>query len=81
AGRDPDEVTCVYNLEARVDENDDDDPSVVAGPPGLIVERLRAFIGIGFSAFNFVLAGADADEQAERLARNVIPALRGNPSP
>ncbi|HEV3479723.1 MAG TPA: LLM class flavin-dependent oxidoreductase, partial [Gaiellaceae bacterium] len=46
AGRDPDEVTCVYNLEARVDENDDDDPSVVAGPPGLIVERLRAFIGI-----------------------------------
>jgi len=35
-------------------------------------ERARA----GFTAFNFVTTGADADEQSERLARQVLPGLR-----
>src|SRR5207237_953554 len=31
AGRDPDEITCVYNVEVRIDGAVGDDPSVVSG--------------------------------------------------
>ena len=75
AGRDPAEITCVYNVEVRVDESAAAAPDVVAGPAEAVVERLREFVGLGFSGFNFVL-GDDADEQAERLASEVIPVLR-----
>ena len=77
AGRDPAELTCVYNLQVRLGEAAPDDPDVVAGPPDAVVERLAQFAELGFSAFNFMLGGPDAAKQAERLAVEVIPALRG----
>jgi probable F420-dependent oxidoreductase len=77
AGRDPDEITCVYNVEARVDESARGDAETVAGPPEAVVERLTEFAQLGFSGFNFMLdGGREADEQAERLATEVMPALR-----
>jgi probable F420-dependent oxidoreductase len=76
AGRDPDAITCVYNLDVRVDERAEPNPSVVAGPPGAVAERLRGFLEIGFTAMNFLPAGPDPAEQAERLGREIIPALR-----
>jgi len=76
AGRDPAKITCVYNVEVRLDEGAAEETDVVAGPPELIVARLREFAALGFSAFNFVLAAPDAAEQAERLAREVVPILR-----
>jgi alkanesulfonate monooxygenase SsuD/methylene tetrahydromethanopterin reductase-like flavin-dependent oxidoreductase (luciferase family) len=76
AGRDPAEITCVYNVEVRLDEGAAEETDVVAGPPELIVARLREFAALGFSAFNFVLAAPDAAEQTERLAREVVPAVR-----
>jgi probable F420-dependent oxidoreductase len=76
AGRDPDAITCVYNLDVRVDERAEPTPSVVAGPPGAVAERLRGFLEIGFTAMNFLPAGPDPAEQAERLGREIIPALR-----
>lgn len=77
AGRGPEEITCVYNLEVRVDETADPRPSVVSGTPEVVTERLVGFAGMGFRAFNFVPVGPDAREQAERLAHQVIPAVRG----
>lgn len=76
AGRGPDEITCVYNLEVRVDERAAAETSVVAGPPDAIAERLLGFLEMGFSAFNLIPAGPGAGEQAERLARDVIPRVR-----
>jgi probable F420-dependent oxidoreductase len=76
AGRDGDEITCVYNLDIRVDERADEPPTVVAGTPGEVAERLVEYLGIGFTAMNLMPAGPDVDEQAERLAREVIPAVR-----
>lgn len=76
AGRDPAEITCVYNVEVRVDERAHGRPDLVAGPPEAVIARLWEFAGLGFSAFNLMPGGPDADEQAERLATEVVPALR-----
>jgi alkanesulfonate monooxygenase SsuD/methylene tetrahydromethanopterin reductase-like flavin-dependent oxidoreductase (luciferase family) len=75
-GRDPAEITCAYNVDVRVDERADGDGAVVAGPPELVAEQLRSFALLGFSAFNFMVGGPDAYEQVERLAAEVLPALR-----
>jgi probable F420-dependent oxidoreductase len=76
AGRDPDELTCAYNLSVRIDERADPEPSVVAGAPDAVTERLRSFAELGFTAMNFIPVGPGQDEQIQRLAREVLPALR-----
>jgi alkanesulfonate monooxygenase SsuD/methylene tetrahydromethanopterin reductase-like flavin-dependent oxidoreductase (luciferase family) len=76
AGRAPEEITFAYNMEARVDERGAADPSIVSGPPGAIVDRLVGFVGLGFTAFNLKLVGPDPMEQIERLATEVLPAVR-----
>jgi probable F420-dependent oxidoreductase len=76
AGRDPDEITCIYNLEIRVDEKAEPQPSVVSGPPDAVAKELLRFRLIGFTGFNFIPFGPDRVEQAERLAREVIPLVR-----
>jgi probable F420-dependent oxidoreductase len=77
AGREPEEITCVYNLEVRVDDRvEEPDPSVVSGPPGVMAERMVGFLELGFTAMNLMPVGSGLDEQAERLAREVIPEVR-----
>jgi probable F420-dependent oxidoreductase len=80
AGRQPEELTCVYNLEVRVDERPGPGtrPSVVSGPPDAVAERLLGFLKLGFTAFSVIPAEPGADEQAERLAREVIPTVRAS---
>jgi probable F420-dependent oxidoreductase len=77
AGRDPEALTCAYNLEVRVDHRPDTGPSVVAGPPDVVAERLAALVELGFPALNFLPVGPGTEEQVERLAGEVLPALRG----
>jgi alkanesulfonate monooxygenase SsuD/methylene tetrahydromethanopterin reductase-like flavin-dependent oxidoreductase (luciferase family) len=81
AGRDPDAITCVYNLSVRIDEHADPEPSVVAGAPDAVTERLRSFAELGFTAMNFLPVGPGQEEQIERLAREVLPALRAAGAP
>ena len=78
AGRDPSEITCAYNVEVRVDERPDPEPgrSVVWGAPYAVAERLIGFTALGFTAMNVMAAGPDAPEQAERIATEVLPAVR-----
>jgi alkanesulfonate monooxygenase SsuD/methylene tetrahydromethanopterin reductase-like flavin-dependent oxidoreductase (luciferase family) len=76
AGRDPESITCAYNLQVRIDDREDPRPSIVSGPPDVVAERLLGFARIGFSAVNFKPIGPGEDEQAERLAHEVIPAVR-----
>lgn len=76
AGRDPREITCVYNVAVRVGEPADPDPGLVAGAPAAVAERLLGFTGLGFTAFNLQPAGPDPAEQTERLASEVLPILR-----
>jgi probable F420-dependent oxidoreductase len=81
AGRDPDAITCAYNLGIRIDERADPEPSVVAGAPDAVIERLRSFAELGFTAMNFIPVGPGQGEQIERLAREVLPALRAARAP
>lgn len=75
AGRDPESITCAYNLEVRVGETDPR-PHVVSGSDAQVAERLSSLAALGFSAFNFQPVGPAPQEQAERLARGVLPEVR-----
>jgi alkanesulfonate monooxygenase SsuD/methylene tetrahydromethanopterin reductase-like flavin-dependent oxidoreductase (luciferase family) len=54
-----------------------DDPTFLAGEPDAIADRLLGFVDLGFSAFNLSVSGPAPAEQLERLAREVVPAVRG----
>lgn len=74
AGRDPDEITLAYNVEAQVGAAPR--PGVVAGPPEVVVEQLHGFAELGFTAFNVMPTGPDVSEQLHLLARHVLPELQ-----
>jgi probable F420-dependent oxidoreductase len=76
AGREPQEITCAYNLEIRVEDAPSRNPAVVAGPPDAVAEVLLGFVRLGFTAMNFHPVGPGAQEQLERLAGEVLPAVR-----
>jgi alkanesulfonate monooxygenase SsuD/methylene tetrahydromethanopterin reductase-like flavin-dependent oxidoreductase (luciferase family) len=76
AGRAPEEITCAYNIAVRVDEQAKPETGVLAGSPAFLTDALRSFQDIGFTTFNFMPVGDGLDEQVERLAREVVPALR-----
>jgi probable F420-dependent oxidoreductase len=76
AGRAPEEITCVYNLGIRVDERAVPAPSTLSGSPARLAEQLAGFVALGFTAVNFQPVGPDRDEQAHRLANEVIPLVR-----
>ena len=76
AGRDPDEITCAYNVGVRVDERAEAGTAVVAGSSDAVAERLLGFRELGFDALSLIPVGPGEQEQAERLAREVLPALR-----
>ncbi|MCF6476398.1 LLM class flavin-dependent oxidoreductase [Nonomuraea sp. MG754425] len=76
AGRAPEEITCAYNIAIRVDEHAKPAVGTLAGSPSLLIDTLRGFQDLGFSVLNFMPVGDAPDEQAERLAREIVPALR-----
>ena len=76
AERDPDDITLAYNMEIRVDGQAAPEPGVMTGSPDAVTERLIGFTELGFTAMNFQPIGPGRDEQIERLATEVIPAVR-----
>ena len=81
AGRDPDTLTYAYNVGLRV-ENGVRSVRSQPGPTGQIVgtapevaERLAAFLRHGFTFLN-LWPGGDFTTQVERLASEVVPAVR-----
>jgi alkanesulfonate monooxygenase SsuD/methylene tetrahydromethanopterin reductase-like flavin-dependent oxidoreductase (luciferase family) len=76
AGRDPTEITCAYNLAVQVDEHAKPHPDRVTGSPEMVAEQLLGLLELGFTALNFLPTGPDPAEQAQRLAREVLPAVR-----
>ena len=76
AGRQPEDVTCCYNLEVRVDEAAQARPSLVSGSAGAVAERLLGLLQLGFDAVSLAPSGPGQDEQIELLGREVLPAVR-----
>lgn len=75
AGRDPAQLTCALNLQVRFGGQPGGDPGVLAGSSGEVAGQLAGFARAGFTAFNFLPAGGSAIQNAERLARDVLPAV------
>lgn len=73
AGRDPSDITCVYNVEFHIGEDLGGD--IVSGRPEAVVETLLRFADLGFTAVNFI-PRSDDPTQIERLAVDVLPAVR-----
>jgi len=78
AGRDPEVITCCYNLDVRADADANEPEHVVAGSVDHVVELLTRFVAMGFTAFNVLPVGPGRHEQLELLAREVIPAVRAS---
>jgi alkanesulfonate monooxygenase SsuD/methylene tetrahydromethanopterin reductase-like flavin-dependent oxidoreductase (luciferase family) len=76
AGRDPDAITLVYNINFRVDEGAAQGPEAVTGSPQMIADQLEGFTELGFTAMNFSPVGPEPERQVERLAQEVLPHLR-----
>jgi alkanesulfonate monooxygenase SsuD/methylene tetrahydromethanopterin reductase-like flavin-dependent oxidoreductase (luciferase family) len=76
AGRDPAELTCALNTQVTVDDRHGLHPDEFTGPPAKIVDSVRRYAALGFTAFNFIPASDDPAGQVRRLAAEVLPALR-----
>ena len=74
AGRDPDAVTCVLNLEVGPTPSDDH-PAAISGGVERVVDALFGFVEIGFDGFNFMPLPGGEDETTEWLSGDVVPAL------
>jgi alkanesulfonate monooxygenase SsuD/methylene tetrahydromethanopterin reductase-like flavin-dependent oxidoreductase (luciferase family) len=76
AGRDPGEITCAYHLEVDPSSEEREEPWVVSGPVEKIAATLDGFVRLGFTALSLVPGGPDRAETVERLAGEIIPAVR-----
>lgn len=76
AGRDPDRLDYAFNVGVRVGGPPPPDPDRrLGGQPDEIVEGVLDLVELGFTVVNFFVGGR-RDEQAERLASEVLPVVR-----
>jgi alkanesulfonate monooxygenase SsuD/methylene tetrahydromethanopterin reductase-like flavin-dependent oxidoreductase (luciferase family) len=75
AGRDPDAFDYAYNIGIRVDEQAEQRPGMIAGPPDQVTEELAAILRLGVT-FPVIWTAGEGVEQRERLAKEVVPNLR-----
>jgi cytochrome P450 len=75
AGRNPDEITYGYNVPILVEEGAVTNRWRVAGSAGKVATQLAAIVRHGFTFVNVWPVG-EATIQRERLAREVLPAVR-----
>jgi alkanesulfonate monooxygenase SsuD/methylene tetrahydromethanopterin reductase-like flavin-dependent oxidoreductase (luciferase family) len=76
AGRHPDEIRGILNLNVRLDPEAQPRPEAVAGSAQQVITQLRDLLGLGFTGFNFLVNGPDRVAGMKRLAEDVLPALR-----
>jgi alkanesulfonate monooxygenase SsuD/methylene tetrahydromethanopterin reductase-like flavin-dependent oxidoreductase (luciferase family) len=76
AGREPGQITCAFHVQIRVDERALPSPGIVTGPPGVVAEELIGFVELGFTALSLTPVGEDRREQVERIAKEIMPAVR-----
>ena len=76
AGRDPDELDYVIYVGVRVGGSPPPDPDRrLGGDPDEIVEGVLEILDAGFTVVSFFVGGR-RDEQAERVATEIVPAVR-----
>lgn len=76
AGRKPDDVRGILNLTLRLDPGAEPERDTVSGSADEVIEQLRDLLGLGFTGFNFGIAGPDRVAAMSQVAQEVLPALR-----
>jgi alkanesulfonate monooxygenase SsuD/methylene tetrahydromethanopterin reductase-like flavin-dependent oxidoreductase (luciferase family) len=76
AGRRPDDIRGIFNVTIRIDPDARPQPDVVTGTTSQVVSQLEAFLGLGFTGFNFILSRQGQIATMRRIAEDVLPALR-----
>jgi alkanesulfonate monooxygenase SsuD/methylene tetrahydromethanopterin reductase-like flavin-dependent oxidoreductase (luciferase family) len=82
AGRDPGAITCALHLQVAVGDagagdQTDIDGGEIKGSPDAVAAHLVDLVGRGFTAFSIVpTGGPDRATQVERIAEEVLPAVR-----
>jgi alkanesulfonate monooxygenase SsuD/methylene tetrahydromethanopterin reductase-like flavin-dependent oxidoreductase (luciferase family) len=80
AGRRPDDIRGIFNVNIRIDPDARPQPDVVTGTTSQVVSQLQAFLGLGFTGFNFILSGRGQIANMRRIAEDVLPELRSTPA-
>jgi probable F420-dependent oxidoreductase len=75
AGRDPDAIDYAYNVSVRIGPPAQDPDRQLTGEPDEVVEGVLELLELGFTVLNFWVGGR-RDEQAERLATEILPTVR-----
>ena len=75
-GRDPASLTRIYNVEISLDEERRGDPTLVAGNVAVVRDALSSMLSLGFDGFNLIVRGGDRHRQLERIAAEILPAVR-----
>jgi alkanesulfonate monooxygenase SsuD/methylene tetrahydromethanopterin reductase-like flavin-dependent oxidoreductase (luciferase family) len=75
AGRDPDDLVYACNVRVLVDPSARSGRGVIAGSAEAVAAELVRLVACGFTLLN-LWPGGEGREQRERLAQDVIPAVR-----
>jgi alkanesulfonate monooxygenase SsuD/methylene tetrahydromethanopterin reductase-like flavin-dependent oxidoreductase (luciferase family) len=76
AGRRPDQIRGILNLNIRIDPDAQPQPDAVTGSAKQVMSQLRDLRGLGFTGFNFILSGPGRIANMQQIAEEVLPALR-----
>jgi alkanesulfonate monooxygenase SsuD/methylene tetrahydromethanopterin reductase-like flavin-dependent oxidoreductase (luciferase family) len=76
AGRRPDEIRGILNVNIRIDPDAEPQPDVVTGSVKQVLSRLQDLLGLGFTGFNFIVSGPGQIANMQRIAGEVLPVLR-----
>jgi alkanesulfonate monooxygenase SsuD/methylene tetrahydromethanopterin reductase-like flavin-dependent oxidoreductase (luciferase family) len=76
SGRRPDEIRGILNLNIRLGPDARQQQDAVTGSAKQAVSQLRHLLGLGFTGFNFIVDGPDQTATLQRIAEEVLPALR-----
>lgn len=75
-GRDPASLTRIYNVEISLDDEKRDDPTLIAGNAAVVRDALADLVTLGFDGFNLIVRGRDRHRHLERIAAEIMPAVR-----
>jgi alkanesulfonate monooxygenase SsuD/methylene tetrahydromethanopterin reductase-like flavin-dependent oxidoreductase (luciferase family) len=76
AGRQPEQIRGILNAGIRIDPDAEPRPDVLTGSAKQVVSQLRDLLRLGFTGVNFNISDPDRTESMQRIAEEVIPALR-----
>jgi alkanesulfonate monooxygenase SsuD/methylene tetrahydromethanopterin reductase-like flavin-dependent oxidoreductase (luciferase family) len=76
AGRRPEEIRSILNVTIGINSDAEPQPDVVTGSARQVVSQLHELVGLGFTGFNFIVSGPRQTASLQRIAEEVLPALR-----